>query len=130
MGGRVKAYFRTLGLDISTAYHLFRLLDLDNSGTVSRSEFLMGCLRMRGSAKGVDVATLMYENKRMMLKWTAFMDFCETRFHDIQCAITGQSHEELEKELQAEATLVPRVPSWRDASNASLNLYAAQSSER
>ena len=28
---------------------------------------------------GVDVATLMYENKRMMMKWTAFMDYVEDR---------------------------------------------------
>jgi len=103
---RVKAYFRTMGLDISTAYHLFRLLDLDNSQTVSRSEFLMGCLRLQGSAKNVDVATLMYENKRMMLKWTTFMDFVEEKFNALHCDITGETLEELDKS-QTRAT-------WRE----------------
>jgi hypothetical protein len=78
---RVKAYFRTMGLHISTAYHLFRLLDLDNSGTVSTSEFLMGCLRLQGNAKSVDVATLMYENKRMMMKWVSFMEYVQEQFN-------------------------------------------------
>lgn len=81
---RVKAYFRTMGLHISTAYHLFRLLDLDNSRTVSTSEFLMGCLRLQGNAKSVDVATLMYENKRMMMKWVAFMDYVQEQFNRLQ----------------------------------------------
>lgn len=80
---RIIAYFRTMGLEISTAYHLFRLLDLDNSDTVSVSEFVLGCLRLQGTAKNVDVATLMYENKRMMIKWVTFMDFMEGKFEEV-----------------------------------------------
>merc|ERR1719188_2386674 len=60
---RVKAWFRTMGLQATTAMHLFRLLDLDNSNTITSSEFVMGCIRLKGGAKNVDVATLMYENK-------------------------------------------------------------------
>eukprot|EP00427_Karlodinium_veneficum_P027195 CAMPEP_0169200838 /NCGR_PEP_ID=MMETSP1016-20121227/10086_1 /TAXON_ID=342587 /ORGANISM="Karlodinium micrum, Strain CCMP2283" /LENGTH=644 /DNA_ID=CAMNT_0009277721 /DNA_START=145 /DNA_END=2078 /DNA_ORIENTATION=+ len=84
---RVVAYFRSMGVHISTAYHLFRLLDLDNSNTVSSSEFVLGCLRLQGAAKNVDVATLMYENKRMMLKWVSFMDFVEEKFQEVFEAI-------------------------------------------
>merc|ERR1711862_993694 len=54
------------GLQITEAHGLFRLLDIDNSGQVSIAEFVLGCLRLRGSARNVDVATLLYENKRMM----------------------------------------------------------------
>jgi len=48
---------------------------------VSYSEFIVGCLRMEGAAKTVDVATLMYENKRMMMKWVTFMESVENNFN-------------------------------------------------
>merc|ERR1712224_1178065 len=39
---------------------------MGGSGTVGVDEFVVGCLRLRGEAKSVDVATIMYENKRIM----------------------------------------------------------------
>lgn len=120
---RVLAYFRTMGLDISKAFHLFRLLDLDNSKSVSTSEFIMGCLRMQGGAKNVDVATLMYENKRMMMKWVIFMDFVEENFNNILDAI--QEHVEAGPPCEE---ILQRRSSWRQRlsqglSTSSLNVY-------
>merc|ERR550534_1334455 len=85
---RVKAWFRTMGLQIETAMHMFRLLDMDNSNTVSASEFVMGCMRLQGGAKNIDVATLMYENKRMMTKWTAFMDYVEEKLDELKAHVS------------------------------------------
>jgi len=62
---RVAAYLQSLELDVSEASGLFKLLDTDDGGYVSIEEFLTGCLRLKGSAKEVDVATLLYETKRM-----------------------------------------------------------------
>eukprot|EP00746_Dinoflagellata_sp_MGD_P045448 gnl/MRDRNA2_/MRDRNA2_211336_c0_seq1.p1 gnl/MRDRNA2_/MRDRNA2_211336_c0~~gnl/MRDRNA2_/MRDRNA2_211336_c0_seq1.p1 ORF type:complete len:487 (+),score=72.37 gnl/MRDRNA2_/MRDRNA2_211336_c0_seq1:187-1461(+) len=84
---RIRAYFRTIGLHIQEAHGLFRLLDLDDSNTVSISEFIMGCVRLKGEAKGVDLATLMYENKRMMMKWSKFMYFVEDQFDHIKAEV-------------------------------------------
>lgn len=81
---RIRAYFQTIGLHVQEAHGLFRLLDLDNSNTVSISEFIMGCVRLKGEAKGVDLATLMYENKRMMMKWSRFMYFVEDQFDQMK----------------------------------------------
>ena len=44
---------------------LFNLLDADDSGSISVKEFIQGCLRLRGQAKSIDVATLIYMTKRM-----------------------------------------------------------------
>jgi len=60
----IQLYFKTVDLDVSEAQGLFRLLDADNNGTVEAEEFVMGCLRLRGWAKAVDLATLMYETRR------------------------------------------------------------------
>ena len=58
-GQAVKDYFSTLGLDVSDAWSLFKLLDTDGGGAVEVEEFLMGCLRLRGQATAMDVAKLM-----------------------------------------------------------------------
>eukprot|EP00927_Polykrikos_kofoidii_P007995 TRINITY_DN13301_c0_g1_i2.p1 TRINITY_DN13301_c0_g1~~TRINITY_DN13301_c0_g1_i2.p1 ORF type:complete len:922 (-),score=136.05 TRINITY_DN13301_c0_g1_i2:38-2803(-) len=62
-------YFSALDIDISEASALFLLLDADESGEIDMEEFVMGCLRLRGPAKAIDVATLMYFNKRTLV-WT------------------------------------------------------------
>ncbi|CAJ1352609.1 unnamed protein product [Effrenium voratum] len=51
----VRDYFGSLGLDIWDAWSFFKLLDLDEGGSVEIEEFLMGCLRLRGSATAMDV---------------------------------------------------------------------------
>mmetsp|Transcript_127834 Transcript_127834/g.272625 ORF Transcript_127834/g.272625 Transcript_127834/m.272625 type:complete len:83 (-) Transcript_127834:84-332(-) len=61
----VCAYFAALGLDTHQVSNLFLLLDQDESGTLTREEFLKGVLRLRGGAKSVDMAILMYELERV-----------------------------------------------------------------
>eukprot|EP00747_Dinoflagellata_sp_TGD_P112159 gnl/TRDRNA2_/TRDRNA2_171393_c0_seq2.p1 gnl/TRDRNA2_/TRDRNA2_171393_c0~~gnl/TRDRNA2_/TRDRNA2_171393_c0_seq2.p1 ORF type:complete len:209 (+),score=36.01 gnl/TRDRNA2_/TRDRNA2_171393_c0_seq2:30-656(+) len=63
---KVIAYFSTLGIDATQASGLFRLIDLDGSGVVGCEEFVIGCMRLKGGAKTVDVATLMYQNRQMV----------------------------------------------------------------
>jgi len=63
---RIKAHMRALDIDFNQATGLFRLLDADNSGHVEAEEFIMGCMRLKGPAKSVDVASLMYETKKMV----------------------------------------------------------------
>uniref|UniRef100_A0A7S4T520 EF-hand domain-containing protein n=1 Tax=Alexandrium monilatum TaxID=311494 RepID=A0A7S4T520_9DINO len=123
---RVKAYFRSMGLHVSQAYHLFRLLDLDCSGTVNTSEFVMGCMRLQGGAKNVDVATLMYENKRMMLKWVTFMDFAEEQFNLLNDSVA------MLRPDSAVPQSVEKKSTWREKlakanlQNGSLNIYDQQ----
>lgn len=61
----MKAYFRAIDVDVSEAKGLFRLLDLDGSGSIDAEEFLSGCLRLRGPAKALDLALLIHETKRL-----------------------------------------------------------------
>jgi Ca2+-binding EF-hand superfamily protein len=77
---RVRAYLHHLGLQVDEAKGLYKLLDIGNTGKVDRKEFVLGCMRLKGPAKNVDVATLLYENKRMMELWTHFMVYVEDQF--------------------------------------------------
>lgn len=62
----VKAYFEFLDLAIADAWTLFRLIDVDEICVVSLEDFVTGCLRLKGSAKAIDMATLMYQNQKIL----------------------------------------------------------------
>jgi len=71
---RVQSYLRSLDIHISEAKSLFHLLDIDDSGELTVDEFIAGFLRFKGEAKGVDVLTLMYENKKMVATIVSAID--------------------------------------------------------
>jgi hypothetical protein len=58
---RLVAFFNALELDISDVHTLFVLLDRDQTGNVNVDEFLVGCMRLKGQAKSLDLAKLQYE---------------------------------------------------------------------
>jgi hypothetical protein len=60
----MREYFRALNVDPSEAEGIFRLLDLDDSGSIDAEEFLHGCLRLHGPAKALDLALVMHELRR------------------------------------------------------------------
>ena len=49
---------------MSSAYDIFKLLDDDESGSISVEEFVIGCMGLRGEAKSFDLARLGYDLKR------------------------------------------------------------------
>jgi voltage-gated sodium channel len=54
-------YFKAVDLSSKDAEQLFRLLDSDGSGAISIEEFVRGCLRLRGPARSIDMASLVYD---------------------------------------------------------------------
>jgi len=81
---RIQAYFSALDLDVAEAKGLFHLLDSDESNSVPIEEFVVGCFRLKGGAKGIDLAALMHENKKMVKVFHRFMDSCNTFFHGFE----------------------------------------------
>jgi len=75
----MRLYLRTIGLIPDEAAELFYLLDRDNSGQISASEFVHGCMRLRGYAKAVDFAVFeqSFEALASRLKW--HMNFMEAQ---------------------------------------------------
>eukprot|EP00439_Symbiodinium_sp_Y106_P057293 s1143_g8.t1 len=55
----MEAYFKSLDLSVTEAESLFRLLDIDNEGSIDVEEFIAGCCRIHGPAKAIDLTTLM-----------------------------------------------------------------------
>lgn len=58
----VQATLSSLGLQVHDVESLFALLDIDKDGIVEIDEFVMGCLRVRGSAREVDLEIFMQEH--------------------------------------------------------------------
>jgi Ca2+-binding EF-hand superfamily protein len=63
-----KMQMESLGIHTTEAHGLFRLLDGDQSGVVNIEEFLSGCVRLKGTAKAVDMITLLFENAKLSRK--------------------------------------------------------------
>lgn len=84
---QMSRYFKALDIDVSDARGLFTLLDADESGEVNAEEFLDGCLRLRGPAKAIDLATLMYFNKRMLAWWSTTMKQIEQDLEELRDSV-------------------------------------------
>lgn len=73
----VREYFDSLGLDVSDAWSFFKLLDSDGGGAVEVEEFLLGCLRLRGQARAMDIAKLASDQKWMIKSQGRFQHFVQ-----------------------------------------------------
>jgi len=74
---RVIAYFQALKLDASEARTLFKLLDLDESGEIEISEFMLGCERLKGESRSLDIAIIQYELRWLTNAFTGFAEHTE-----------------------------------------------------
>eukprot|EP00415_Alexandrium_ostenfeldii_P001292 UN1292 len=62
--GMLDDWFAALGFGLQEADRLFSVIDEDDSGSLTLSEFVRGCLRLKGSVKACDLA-LMKHNLRL-----------------------------------------------------------------
>jgi len=65
-GGQLLTWLQQLKLseDVDTLFHM---LDEDNDGVLSMEEFVLGCLRLQGEPKAIDVAKMAQSLKRVEL---------------------------------------------------------------
>jgi len=73
----MKAYFESLDLDAQDAWTLFKLLDDQETYAIDCEDFIMGCMRLKGGAKAIDLARVIYDNKMLRNKLTVFMERIE-----------------------------------------------------
>lgn len=83
----MKAYFSLMQIETEEAKGLFQLLDVDESGEVAIEEFIMGCMRLKGAAKSIDLAALLYENKRLHHMLHRYMDTMTIKLSNIQTSV-------------------------------------------
>lgn len=110
----MKAYFKLVQLEPAEAESLFYLLDVDDDGEVGIEEFIMGCMRLKGTAKCIDSAMLLYENKRIFNLLNNFMRAVETNFEQLHGLISDMRARKQSLKMQGGAspgavnTAIPR----------------------
>merc|ERR1712217_299119 len=67
----MQALLQTFEIDNADAWTLFKLLDTDGGGSVDITEFVDGCIRLKGGAKSIQMAQIMYHHKWIMDKLVA-----------------------------------------------------------
>jgi len=73
----VQAYFQALELQVHEAWSLFKLIDTEGTNELNITDFVEGCLRMRGTAKSLEVNEMLYQNRWMMDRMVDFMQGIE-----------------------------------------------------
>merc|ERR1719262_202234 len=71
---RVIAYFNAMKLDASDAVVLFRLLDYDQSDEISIEEFVVGCYKLQGESRSLDMKILQYEVRYLQESFQTFFE--------------------------------------------------------
>jgi len=69
-----------INVNVSEASLLFNLLDDDNSGSIDYNEFVGGCMRLRQSAKAIDIIMVMHETQQISTNMSAFIERADGHF--------------------------------------------------
>lgn len=96
----VRIYFESLGLDVTDAWSFFKLLDSDGGGAVEVEEFLLGCLRLGGHARAMDIAKLTYDQTWLIKSQGNFFEIVK------DSALQGNASTTMDASL-----LLPKKPS-------------------
>lgn len=88
---KLRAYFSSLDLSMDEAFSLFKLLDHNNAHILDIDKFVKGCLKLRGTAKSLDIAMMMYETRWSLNKFSQRMKHIESAIeeksvHSVGCA--------------------------------------------
>eukprot|EP00435_Cladocopium_sp_Y103_P034293 s1325_g8.t2 len=83
----VTTYFEALELDVHDAWTFFKLLDTDGGSAIEIEEFLLGCLRLRGPARALDLAKMQHEMNWMSQQLGQFMGHVEVNLKKLETGI-------------------------------------------
>jgi len=94
---RAIAYFENMKLDVTEISTLCMMLDLDQSGNIDMEEFVVGCEKLKGESRSLDIAIVNYELKWLTHTFLTFADFMEQQM--IQAANERQRADGIRNQL-------------------------------
>ncbi|CAK0827225.1 unnamed protein product [Prorocentrum cordatum] len=71
--------FHALELEVTDVRTLFLMLDRDRKGYINLEEFLLGCFRLKGEAKTLDIMKLQYQSEWIMHNIANILDILTSR---------------------------------------------------
>jgi len=89
----IKDFLMAMDIEAGDAWLLFKLLDVDSGGHLDMDAFVDGCMQLKGSAKSIHVAQLVYENKWLMDAMTDLAQYCSDSFQILSDQLEGGHNE-------------------------------------
>jgi len=108
----MQGLLQALDIEAGNAWTLWKLLDVNGDGRLERSEFVDGCLKLKGMAKSIQIEQQRYEVKFLMDSVTEFALFCEECFQDLSMRIKGSNSAEEARADSPELFDRPRSPAF------------------
>jgi len=102
----------SLELDAHDAIGLFKLLNEDQDETVEVDEFINGCLRLKGTAKSLDIAKMNFAMASLVKHFSCFADEIESSFSKMSAKLEGsikQQNARLEAKIGAQIDARPQT---------------------
>jgi len=84
----VKAYFSGLDVDPNEAKIIFTLMDADHNGTVVIDEFVDGIMKLRGTAKAVDIMAMLFDQAIFAVKFNKLCSYLEDQMRELRDELT------------------------------------------
>jgi len=80
----LQAYLKSLDIDVAEVGEMFKELDMDNDGYVDSQELREGLMKMKGSARSIDMVALYHDCKKYSCQLDVFMGFVQDYLGVIQ----------------------------------------------
>lgn len=127
----MREYFKAINVDPSEAFGLFKLLDADGSGDIDCEEIVNGLLRLRGSARALELSLLTSETMRIHQTLNKSMEELDRRLLAITRLVAKAKvnipEDRKESVVQASPTLVTALGRGRAMSHLSaVSLHSEQ----
>merc|ERR1712107_136835 len=67
----IQIFFESLDIRPEDAWSVWKVFDVDDDHTIDLEQFTNGCLRLRGAARGIDLAVLKQESRHLIKEFHA-----------------------------------------------------------
>lgn len=83
---KVRAFFTAFQVEADDAKRVYKMIDRGHDHGVSVDDFLHGCIKLKGTAKSIDMFCLMKETTDQLEHMNHFMNFAEESFDGMRSA--------------------------------------------
>ena len=120
------SFAKTLDIEILDVKQFFAMLSCNGRKPVDFDSFALGCIKMKGVAKSMDLIDLVYTSKEQVERhredMARFDAFCRHEFVDLRRLFVHSAPEALDSQASAAEAApegrpcaVPECPTWRGA---------------
>lgn len=87
---KMERFLKTIDIDIAEAGDLFQVLDVHEEGEIQIDDFVSGCIRLLGSAKSIDLLTVLKLQKSSSKELEELTKMIDHRFDDLEQRINRE----------------------------------------